>query len=267
MALIDRSATWPWKGDTPVHLPRPDVMPTDFLIPGDPSRVDMAQNVLSDFAIVGQNREFRMGVGRYNGNLIGICSTGIGGASTEIAMVELAAMGAKRVIRIGGMGALANDLSLGDFLVVGHTPANSACARPYSPSDTPIQAAPEIVAALNGRRLHLGLPGRIGSVITADGYYRAQGRPDHRDGDADPELVDALAGRGADGIEMEAEIVLAVGAALGVSAGAILAVHAHRRSNGWLEDYEQTQRNLIAIAAGALAGDSFSPVSTPISKG
>lgn len=264
MALIDRSATWPWKGDNPVHLPRPEIMPTDFLLPGDPARVDMAASVLADFELVGQNREFRMGVGSFNGRRIGICSTGIGGASTEIAMVELAALGAKRIVRIGGMGALAEDLALGDFVIVEKTPANSACARPYSPGNEAISAADEIVSALDAKRLALGLAGRRGAVVTADGYYRAQGRPDHREGPAAPDLVDALAALGVDGIEMEAEIVLAVGAALGVSAGAVLAVHAHRRSDGWLEDYEQTQRNLIAIAAGALADLAFSsPASNP----
>lgn len=263
MALIDRSATWPWKGDNPVHLPRPEIVPTDFLLPGDPARVDMATSVLSDFEIVGQNREFRMGVGYFDGRRIGICSTGIGGASTEIAMVELAALGVKRIVRIGGMGALSEDLALGDFVVVERTPANSACARPYSPTGEPVHAAAAIVSALENKRAEMGLAGRTGSVVTADGYYRAQGRPDHRDGDADPALVDALAALGVDGIEMEAEIVLAVGAALGISAGAILAVHAHRRSDGWLEDYEQTQRNLIAIAAGALADLASSSPSQP----
>lgn len=255
MALIDRSATWPWKGDTPVHLPRPEIVPEDFLVPGDPARVDMAASVLTDYTIVGQNREFRMGVGFFEGRRIGVCSTGIGGASTEIAMVELAAMGAKRIVRIGGMGALAADLNLGDFLIVERTPPNSACARPYAPAEGDVHADPKIVAILDQQRRALNLSGRIGAVITADGYYRAQGRPDHREGNSNPALIDSLATRGADGIEMEAEVILAVAAARGVAAGAVLAVHAHRRSDGWLEDYEKTQRNLIAIAAGALASN------------
>src|SRR5690606_27466040 len=200
----------------------------------------------------------------FGGHRIGICSTGIGGASTEIAMVELAALGVKRIVRIGGLGALSDDLALRACVVVETTPANRARAHPYSPAGEPVHAAAAVVSALDGKRSSMGLAGRTGSVVTADGYYRAQGRPDHRDGNANPDLVDALAALGVDGIEMEAEIVLAVGAALGVSAGAILAVHAHRRSDGWLEDYEQTQRNLIAIAAGALADLAFSsPASNP----
>ncbi len=253
MALNERSATWPWKGDRPVHLPRPEQMPRGFLLPGDPGRVDMAAAVLDDFAVVGQNREFRMGIGRWRGVEIGICSTGIGGASTEIAVVELAAMGATHLVRTGGMGAMAADLALGDFLIARAAIANSACARPYWPDDTDVPASATLTAHADAARRDLSLPGRLGVTATADGYYRAQGRPDHQGGQAQPAVLDALATRGADGMEMEAEVVFAVGAARGIDCAAVLAVHAHRRIDGWLEDYEETQRNILRIGAEALA--------------
>lgn len=253
MAIAGRSALWPWKGGTPAHIPRPPEMPRGFLLPGDPGRVDMAAEVLDDFVLIGQNREFRMATGRFGGTPVGICSTGIGGASTEIAVVELAALGVTHVVRTGGMGALAENLSLGDFVTVTSAVANSACARPYAPGDDDIDASPALAGHLDAARREHGLPGRQGTCLTADGYYRAQGRPDHPDGHGDGALLDMIAGRGADGIEMECEIVLAVGAALGIHASGVLAVHAHRLSDGWLEDYEETQRNLLRIGALALA--------------
>lgn len=228
-------------------------MPKGFLLPGDPGRVDMAAAVLDDFVIVGQNREFRMGVGRCRGVEIGVCSTGIGGASTEIAVVELAALGATHLLRTGGMGAMAADLALGDFLIPTAAIANSACARPYVPGNADVPASPALVVHVDATRRDMGLPGRLGVTATADGYYRAQGRPDHRGGQADPSVLDGYAARGADGIEMEAEIIFAAGAALGLHCAAVLAVHAHRRIDGWLEDYEETQRNILRIGAEALA--------------
>lgn len=251
--MIERSAIWPWRDGRPPHLPRPEIVPRAFLLPGDPGRVDRAAEVLDDFRLIGQNREFRMGCGRFRGALIGVCSTGIGGASTEITMVELAALGVEVAIRTGGMGALAADLKLGDFLVVDEALRNSAVAAVYAPDDMAVHADSGVAAALERARRDLGLPGRLGRCATADGYYRAQGRPDRPGGQGAPELLDRLSARGADGVEMEAEIVLAAGAALGVKSGAVLAVHAHRRSDGWLEDYEKTQRNLMAIGAGAAA--------------
>lgn len=253
MALSERSATWPWKGDTPVHLPKPDRVPQGFLLPGDPGRVDMAAAVFEDFAIVGQNREFRMGIGRWRGVEIGVCSTGIGGASTEIAVVELAALGATHFVRAGGMGAMADDLALGDFLIAKAAITNCGCARPYWPVDTDVPASPQLVAHVDSARCALGLPGRLGVTATADGYYRAQGRPDNRAGQASPAILDGFAARGADGVEMEAEVIFAIGAALGLHCAAVLAVHAHRRSDGWLENYEETQRNILRIGAEALA--------------
>ncbi len=252
MALMDRSATWPWQGDKPVHIPRPDIVPAGFLLPGDPARVDMAAAVLEDFVIVGQNREFRMGIGRHRGMTIGVCSTGIGGASTEIVGVELAALGVRAFIRTGGMGAMAADLELGDFVIAEAAIANSGCARPYAPGNANVAADADIVRYLDEAREARGLRGRRGITATADGYYRAQGRPDHRDGNATPAILDGFAARGADGMEMEAEIVLAIGAALGVKAGAVMAVHAHRSKDSWMEDYDETQRNVVRIGADAL---------------
>ena len=103
-------------------------MPTAFLLPGDPGRVDFAASVLRDFVIVGQNREFRLGYGYLGGVLIGVCSTGIGGASAEIATVELAAMGARILIRTGGCGALAQDLQ--GQIDLGRRPDGQAPATP-----------------------------------------------------------------------------------------------------------------------------------------
>lgn len=253
MAVKERSAIWPWRNGVPPHLPRPEIMPRAFLLPGDPARVDRAAEVLDDFYIVGQNREYRMGCGNWQGTPIGVCSTGIGGASTEIAMVELAAMGVEVTIRTGGMGALAADLALGDFLIADEAVRNSGVAIFYAGPEERVRAAPGVVDALEEARKALGLSGRTGKPATADGYYRAQGRPDRPDGAGNPSLLDALAAKGADGVEMETEVVLAAGTALGLKAGAVLAVHAHRLSDGWLEDYEKTQRDLLSIGARAAA--------------
>ncbi|MEQ9814083.1 MAG: hypothetical protein RLO50_14995 [Azospirillaceae bacterium] len=255
MALSDRSARWPWRDGRPPHLPLSGEVPRAFLLPGDPARVDMAGEVLDGFRIIGQNREFRAGMGSFQSVPVGVCSTGIGGASSEIAAVELAALGVRLLIRTGGMGALAEDLGLGDYLSVEAAITNSAVARFYAPGQAEVLADPVTAEAIDRARHERSLSGRKGRVATADGYYRAQGRPDHEDGAAAPGLLDRLAARGADGVEMECEVLLAVAAARGIRAGAILAVHGHRRSDGWLEDYEETQRNLLRV--GALAASSL----------
>jgi uridine phosphorylase len=255
MEMTDRSAAWPWRGGRPPHIPVPSVMPRAFLLPGDPARVDFAAAVLEEFEIVGQNREFRVGMGRCDGVLVGVCSTGIGGPSAEIATVELAAMGATLLIRTGGCGALSDDLSLGDFLIADEAVRNSGAALPYSAAERPVRADPAVGDALTATCGALGLRSRRGRCLTADGYYRAQGRPITASGSGDPAALDRFAAAGADAVEMEAEVIFAAAAACGARAGAVLAVHAHRRSDGWLEDYEAMQRNLMLI--GALSAASI----------
>jgi uridine phosphorylase len=254
VALTDRSAAWPWRGDRPPHVPRPATMPQAFLLPGDPARVEFAASVLRDFVIVGQNREFRMGCGYQDGILIGVCSTGVGGASAEIATVELAAMGATILIRTGGCGALSDGLALGDFLIAEEAVRNSGVAAVYAPNaGEPVRADASVSDALALACRSLGLRGRRGRCVTADGYYRAQGRPISATEQGRPALLDLFAAAGADAVEMETEVILAVASACGVLAGAVLAVHAHRRSDGWLEDYEKTQHDLIRIGARSAA--------------
>jgi uridine phosphorylase len=76
------------------------------LLPGDPDRVGKAASVLDSVFEIGRRREFQMARGTWRGTPITVCSTGIGGPSTEIAVVELANLGMKRGIRVGGMGAI-----------------------------------------------------------------------------------------------------------------------------------------------------------------
>ena len=64
------------------------------LLPGDPGRVAMFEDLLEDYKIVSNYREYVVGTGYYNGIKVTVCSTGIGGPSTEIAVLQLIALGA-----------------------------------------------------------------------------------------------------------------------------------------------------------------------------
>jgi uridine phosphorylase len=252
-----RSARWPWRDGLPVHLPcRPGDVPQAVLMPGDPDRVTIAAGVLREVRDLGRKREFAMATGRWDGVPLAVCSTGIGGPSTEIAAVELAHLGARTLIRIGGMGAVDPDLPLGSFLIVEAAEGATGTASVYggSPSGTP--ASPAVVDALEKAARALGLVHRRGRVRTTDSYYRGQDRPTAPDAAVPAPwdgLVERIQAAGVAGMDMEAEALFAVSAALGVQTGAVLAVHGHRITDRWLEDYEETQRNLVRLAATAVA--------------
>jgi uridine phosphorylase len=244
---MSRSAAFPWRKGRPTHLPcGPGDVPRVVLLPGDPARVERAKTLLTDVTDFGQRREFGMIRGRHDGVDLAVCSTGIGGPSTEIALVELANLGMTHAIRTGGMGAIGPDLRPGGFLIVDRALRGSGAAKPYLPGDAPVAASSAIVAALSRAARRLELPARAGMIATTDSYYWGQGRP-VREGAAAPDVLAGLAQAGALGVDMEAEVVLALGQALGFAAGAVLAVHANRASDEWLEDYDEAQTNVLRL--------------------
>ena len=256
-APTGRSARFPWRDGRPPHLPcRRGDMPRTVLLPGDPDRVAIAAAVLDGSIDLGRRRDFAMARGTWRGVGVGVCSTGIGGPSTEIAAVELAGIGATCLVRVGGMGAVDPDLPLGSFVIVARAFGGTGSARVYGAPADGTPADPALVDALERAARDLGLPHRRAAIETTDSYYWGQERPAAIDADIPPAhrgRVARLSRDGVAGMDMETETLFAVAAALGVRAAAVLAVHGQRARDTWLEDYEQTQRDLIRLAATAAA--------------
>jgi uridine phosphorylase len=244
-----RIASFPWRDGRPPHVPLGpgDVAPV-VLLPGDPARVEIAARLYGEATSFGQRREYRAANVMTPAGLVTLCSTGIGGPSTEIALVELAGLGAKVAIRIGGMGAISPGLPLGGLLIVEHAIGMSGAASVYGGSAS---ATPEVVEALSDAATSLGVPHIRGTVATTDSYYRGQGRAISAGGDIVDDPLPRMRAAGAVGCDMETETVFAVGRALGLSVGAVLAVHGDRISDRWLEDYEPAQETVIRVAVEA----------------
>jgi uridine phosphorylase len=249
------SARLPFRGGRPPHLPcGPGDVAADVLTPGDPDRVALLAAALDEVQDFGRRREFAAVTGRYRGRRLTICSTGIGGPSTEIALVELAMLGARRVIRIGGMSALVPEIGLGEFLSVTDAIGRTGAAAIYREIGGRAEATPRLAAALAEAAGALGLRCHRGRVASTDSYYHGQDRRIALDGpDPQGSHLDAYLAEGALGVEMECQITLTVGRALGLEVGALLGAHGNRATDAWLDDYEPTQRNLLSIAGHALS--------------
>ena len=247
------SARMPWRGERPPHLPlKVGEIAPDILLPGDPDRVTMLASQMTELVDHGRRREYAAVTGRYHGRRITICSSGIGGPSTEIALVELAMLGARRIIRIGGMSALVPSIAPGSFLGVVSATGGTGAARSYSDKGK-ANSAPGMALALVNEAAALGYTARTGIVGSTDSYYAGQDRPLIRFGDSpETENLDKLVRQGVHGVEMEAETVLVVCSALGLAGGALLCVHGNRATDAWLDDYAPTQEALLPIAVGAL---------------
>ena len=112
-----------------IHL-RPEELADSVILVGDPGRVDMVGEFLTDIEFRHQSREFVSITGKYNGKRITVLSTGIGTDNIDIVMTELDALAnvdfvtrevkpehrRLQILRIGTTGAIHPDIPLGSFI-------------------------------------------------------------------------------------------------------------------------------------------------------
>ncbi|HNS67897.1 MAG TPA: uridine phosphorylase, partial [Mesotoga infera] len=125
-----------------------DKLPDVLLLPGDPARVYEIGRFLDNVKEVGNNRDYLTIVGEYRGLPIAACSSGMGGPSTEIAVVELHKHGVNTIIRIGTSGGLSEKISPGDLIVLSGCIKYSGTANLFVPENFPSIADYRVLQAL-----------------------------------------------------------------------------------------------------------------------
>lgn len=182
------------------------------LLPGDPARLDRIAECLTEVEELAYNREFRSIRGRYKGVLVMAVSTGIGGASTVIAVEELARIGVKAMIRIGSCGALNKSLRLGDLILVNGAVRDDGASASYV--ETIYPAIPDtglLLACMEGAKA-LKAASHVGIVRSHDSFYR----------DDEEEVSAYWAKRGVLGADMETAALFVTGGLRGVRTASIL---------------------------------------------
>jgi uridine phosphorylase len=229
-------------------------LPEVFFLPGDPARLRMFEEAAEDFAVIGNNREFAVARGTYKGVPFGVCSTGIGGGSTEICVVELARMGVRVMIRTGGCGALLPGIACGSFIINSGAVRWGGSSSCYVPPEFPAVSDPFLTVALARTSRRLGFTAQVGIGATIDSYYEGQGRTASagRAPRWGEEKIRLLREAGVLNIDMETETLFSIGYVLGVKTANILAVHGNRATDDWLVDYEPAQKNLVHTALESL---------------
>ncbi len=221
------------------------------LLPGDPGRVQLFEKLCKDFRIVASNREFTVGTGFYQGMKVSVCSTGIGASSTEIAVIELIELGAKALIRIGGTGALREDISCGDMLISTGAVRKGGSSNFYAPPEYPAVASYQVVQELvnacrmNHAKYWTGISASVGS------FFAGQGRPALGKDFGSEKLIEDLQRLNVMNMEMESETIMTLGSIYNVLTGCICAVHANRVKDVWLTDFEEAQEKMCRIALDA----------------
>ncbi len=141
------------------------------LLPGDPARSELIASQFDGARHVTSNREFTTYTGTVAGVPVSVCSTGIGGPSTAIAMEELCNIGAKTLIRVGTCGSLRKGVRRGDLIVMNAAVREEGTSAQYAPLQFPAVADFDVTSALRDAAIASGAPWHVGVTVSVDSFY------------------------------------------------------------------------------------------------
>jgi uridine phosphorylase len=193
-----------------------------LLMPGDPFRVPLVAEHLEGASERAWSREFRTFTGRIGDTEVSVCSSGIGGPSTAIAVEELRDLGVHTFLRVGTCGGGTPDVRRGDLVIATGAVRGDGTSDGYVPREYPAVASPDVVGACQAAARASGARHHVGLVRTVDALYA----------DLDPEGMpapgrerathDLWARAGVVASDMESATLMVVATLRGRRAGAIL---------------------------------------------
>ena len=274
-----------------IHL-KPEELADNVIMVGDPSRVDMIGEYLTDIEFRHESREFVSITGKRNGKRITALSHGIGPDNIDIVMTELDALAnvdfatrevkpvhkALNILRIGTSGALHADIPLGSYVLshisVGFDgvmnwygnrdkvtiPAVEEAFKKHMkwldvlPSPYFVKASPKIINLMKDVTLK-------GVTISANGFYGPQGRvvrvplamPDMLENIESFRFTEAGEDYRITNFEMESSPLAGLAAHLGHNASTVCCIIANRYLKSSNPDYKPAIRKLVEIAVDKMS--------------
>jgi uridine phosphorylase len=234
--LFDKNAGT--RGKVQYHL---RVSPGDVgdyvLLPGDPARVLMIADHLTDPQEVAFNREYRTVTGTYEGIRVSGTSTGIGCPSAAIAVEELANVGATRFVRVGSSAAFVPGIVPGDIIINTATMRLDGTSAAYVDPGFPAAAdhflAHALIEAATALGAERGFGVHVGMNASSDAFYAET-----------PEVVARLTGLNIMNIEMESSAIFTIAHLRRLAAAMVCAV-SYNYTDPENIDYEKTNHALI----------------------
>ena len=274
-----------------IHL-KPEELADNVIMVGDPSRVDMIGEYLTDIEFRHESREFVSITGRRNGKRITALSHGIGPDNIDIVMTELDALAnvdfktrevkpvhrALNILRIGTSGALHADIPLGSYVLahisVGFDgvmnwygnrekvtiPAVEEAFKkhmnwePTLPSPYFVKASPKIINLMKDVTIK-------GVTISAPGFYGPQGRVVRVPLAMPNMLADIESFRFSEAgedyritnFEMESSPLAGLAAHLGHNASTVCCIIANRYLQSSNPDYKPAIRKLVELCVDRMS--------------
>ena len=203
--------------------PHINAAPEDFaptvLMPGDPKRSRfVAENFLENAALINDVRGVQGYTGTYRGKRVSVMASGMGMPSIGIYSYELFNFfGVQRVIRIGSMGALADDVNVRDVVFGMSASTDSNYLDQFClPGAFAPSADFELLRSACAAADALDVKYRVGNVLSSDRFYND-----------DPASNAAWLKMGVLGVEMECAALYANAARAGKKALGIFTVSDH----------------------------------------
>ena len=269
-----------------IHI-KPENLADNVIMVGDPGRVAMISQYLTDIECHNASREFVSVTGKYNGKRITVLSHGIGPDNIDIVMTELDALAnvdfntrevkpehrTLNILRIGTSGALHADIPLGSYVLshisVGFDgvmnwyanrdkvtiPAVEEAFKkhmdwaPGLPSPYFVKASPKIIDLFRDVTIK-------GVTISAPGFYGPQGRvvrmplamPDMLEKIENFRFSEAGEDYRITNFEMESSPLAGFAAQLGHNACTVCCIIANRYLQSSNPDYKPAVRKLVELA-------------------
>lgn len=201
------------------------------ILPGDPGRVGRIADFLDDAQPLAATREFTSVRGSLGGHPLIVCSTGIGGPSTSIAVEELAQLGVRTFLRVGTTGAIQPGISPGDVIVSTGAVRLDGASHHFAPPEFPAVADFECTSALVEAVRAAKIEPHVGITASSDTFYPGQERYDTVSGRVVARFRDSLAEWRSLGVlnyEMEAATLFTMCSTNGWRAGCVAGVLVNR---------------------------------------
>ncbi|MGO1319831.1 MAG: purine-nucleoside phosphorylase [Galactobacter sp.] len=224
--------------------------PGDFapliLMPGDPHRARViAQTFFTRPHLVTDVRGIEGWTGKVDGMDVSVMASGMGMPSLSIYATELIRFyGAKRIVRVGTVGGIADKLRLGDIVIgnAAHTDSALATTRVPGVHYSSVPAFPLLEGAVGMARAER-IKHHVGPLFSSDLFYADR-----------PELMQGLKNHGTLAVEMEAAALYGLAAAEGVEALAVCTVSDHLFRSEEMSSQERSTHveDAVKVALGAL---------------
>ncbi|MFT4773471.1 MAG: uridine phosphorylase [Ilumatobacter sp.] len=232
------------------------------IVPGDPNRVERIAQLLDEPRALAAHREFTSWIGKLDGNSVVVCSTGIGGPSTSIAVEELAQLGVTTFLRVGTTGGIQPNVNPGDVIVTTGAVRLDGASLHFAPMEFPAVADFECTTALVAAARDSGSTTHVGITASSDTFYPGQERYDTTTGRVVERFrgsLDEWQSMGVLNYEMESATLFTMCASSGWRAGCVAGVLVNRTQQETPDaaTIAATESNAVAIvvaAARQLAG-------------